>query len=258
MDIAERGLLRQWLEYSKTKEELKAKRLGIAYSSGRKKEEASNARASLLEEGKRKGEVSSQRGEKRVRDRPTALRQSVTELKQEVERLRKSVTAVHTRQNSQRNQESLQLLSATKSCLGPDLKGTLEAKTLKRECCSRNTEKSASTTSSAGDASGNGEDWWKAHTPTLPIQRSTPSLCPSYYLLVSQPRGQLLYKDTPLHLGLTSHRSTGFHLYTSLSKAAARAVASSVILQAEPKGKVLAAGEDEAVTGSVTPVRVLK
>lgn len=94
------------------------------------------------------------------------------------------------------------------------------------------------------------EDWCKARPPTHPP-------CPRFYLLCSQHCSLLLYKDTSLHMGITSERSVGFHIYSSVFRAEARACGRSVVVQVEPRSKVIAAGQGEAVTAAVKPIKVV-
>ena len=249
--------MRQWLGYLKTKQELQVK-LGKTTSSPNQKTAIQN-REKII--SALQGRPKEQRRDKELQTQETGLRKTVSELKLEVQRMRQTVTAVHTRQNTSLNSPSRRKSALLQTDLYVGSTAVVETDQL--ECCHRNTEKSTSTTSSTGDCSGNGEDWWKAppskpKSQKCPVPPSPLTVCSAYYLLVTQHHSQLLYKDTELHLGLTSQRSRGFHLYSSLTKASARAAKRCVIVQAEAKGKLVAAGLDEAVASAVTPLKVLK
>lgn len=233
MDLAGRGSMSQWVAYLKTKQELQAKRAPVTSASARKKEKTVSGRQEAIEPRTGHGI----RGE-------TGLRKSIMELKLQVEGMRRAVTAAHTRKNSEQDLFS--------ECLPKPRKSVTIVDTQKPDSCG-NTEKNCSTTSSSIEERS--EDWWKAHKHPLPPPHPPAT---HFYLLVSQHHGQLLYKDTPLHLGLTSQRPAGFHIYTSLPKASNKAGRNSLIVQIEPKGKVIAAGEEEVMTAAVTPVKVIK
>lgn len=234
MDLAGKGSMSQWVAYLKTKQELQARRAPGTSGSARKKEKTVSCRQEAIEPRM----VHGLRGE-------TGLRKSIMELKLQVEGMRRAVTTAHTRQNSEQDQ-FFECLPKPRNCV------TIADVQKKPESCG-STEKNCSTTSSSIEERS--EDWWKAHRSPLPPPHPPTT---QFYLLVSQQHGQFLYKDTPLHLGLTSQRPAGFHLYTSLPKASCKAGRSAFIMRVEAKGKVIAAGEEEGMTSAVTPVKVVK